>query len=1025
MNGNSTIKRFTARKTLAALAVGSVLMMSTPAAIAADKVNGTIGGQVYVGSGEELQGVSVVITHDTKGLTRTVTTDSDGRFSIRSLPIGLYTLKFFKNGYETLEEKKLRINAGQRSTIDVEMLLAGVERISVTGSKIRRLDLENSSTSLVMTAQDLELLPIASNLASVALLAPGTSSGDSDFGNHASFNGASVAENGYFLNGINITNIRTGIGYVDLPWASISQISVISGGVSAEYGNFIGGVTDLVSKSGDNEFNFGVEVKYTPKDFLDGDSPDVWLSQENDPSSAYMDVNNQDDTYEETEASFWASGAIIEDHLFFYGVYNPKSQNENRATSGSMIRRDTTGDFWLGKLDWYINDDHRLGITGFGNEFEWDDASAAYNAQTNRVIDASGQVSPAIAAGLYKNASNGLWSPSAGNKSGGELFSVNYSGTFTDWLSVSAVYGKLTQTQETINPTAGINYTYDITGPSQINVFNYAAINDIDKQKDTRTNFRIDFDMEFGDHNVKLGYANEKIETFDHIVGAGSGWRAEIRQVTSDTDWTGLANGSFYTANRKFAVHGSTASTLESLYIQDTWSITDNLVVNLGLRHSGFSNENKQGNEYVSMENQLAPRVGVSYDFMGDGSSKLSLNYGRYFMPVSPNTNVRMTLGETNKYEYFEIDGIDQNGVPIRADNGNAPLLWSKTYQDGVPAQPWETMADAKLSPMYSDEYAIAYQHELNDDWAAGLRMTYINLESSIEDVSMMYALKNLQKNDPEAYKKLGIDTSNTDLWIASLINPGQPVHMRGDLNGDGVIGDNEYHTFSAEELGYPEAERKYRSIELTLDGNVNEDFKLNASYTYSRSEGNTEGLLKSDNDQADPGWTRSFDSPELTDNSYGRLPNDTPHNFKLRGTYRVTDELSVGFVSSIVSGRPINAFGYHPTDAGSCATSVSQCWDNEDPNFYVNGQPSERGSAGRTPTIYNFDLNVLYTQQVGPGDLTLQASLFNVFNFKSVTQVEEQYEINKTIGSENPNYGTGTNYQSPRYVTLTARYEF
>ena len=157
-----------------------------------------------------------------------------------------------------------------------------------------------------MIRQSWEKLPVKHDLTSVALLAPGSSLAadpEADYGRGASFNGSSVAENGYFLNGLNITDIRKGLGYIDIPWDAIAQTSVVTGGVSAEYGHFIGGVTDLVTKSGDNEWRFGVKVDYVPHSFLTENSPDQWgVSTQadddgNHPFDPQLKINNQEDKH--------------------------------------------------------------------------------------------------------------------------------------------------------------------------------------------------------------------------------------------------------------------------------------------------------------------------------------------------------------------------------------------------------------------------------------------------------------------------------------------------------------------------------------------------------------------------------------------------------------------------------------------------------------------------------------------------------------------------------------------------------
>ncbi len=167
---------FKTRKSLAAIAVGTALMLAIPSAIAANKINGSIAGQVSVQSGTSLANVQVEIKHESKGVMRSTTSDSNGNFNIKSLPIGKYTIKFTKDGFEAIEEKQIEIKAGTKAAFNVAMFANGdIERISVTGSKVQMVDFESSTTQLVLTADDLARLPVAQDLTSVALLAPSSS----------------------------------------------------------------------------------------------------------------------------------------------------------------------------------------------------------------------------------------------------------------------------------------------------------------------------------------------------------------------------------------------------------------------------------------------------------------------------------------------------------------------------------------------------------------------------------------------------------------------------------------------------------------------------------------------------------------------------------------------------------------------------------------------------------------------------------------------------------------------------------
>ena len=1022
INKNSGIK---SRKTLAAVAVGTALMLSMPSAIAADKINGSIVGQVAMQSGTSLANVDVEIKHESKGITRTTTTDDKGNFTIKALPIGRYTVSFKKDGYDTIVEKEILVKAQSKASLNVSMYEQGIEHIQVTGRAVQVIDFESSTTQLSMTDEELARLPVGQDLTSVALLAPGSSLAadpDGDYGRGASFNGSSVAENGYFLNGLNITDIRKGLGYIDIPWEAIAQTNIVTGGVSAEFGHFIGGVTDMVTKSGDNDFKFGGSIDYIPGS-LGSTSPDTWgySTQADDegnfPFNAVIKDTNRENEYDETRINLYASGAIIEDTLFFYGLYNPQSVTDEYVYENYTYRRkEKEADFWLGKLDWYITDEHSVGFTALNNEWEQTRYDADYDNEASSIGEFGEPVKTA-------------W--------GGKLWSVNYTGLITDDLIVTAVYGVTEQNTQDINSTPELSKVWD-----RRNNWAYEKLGDWVgdyreyEQDDKRTQFRVDLDYDIGDHTIRLGYSQEDVEVSDNIVYAGDGKRYEYRIMSQGTlDWIndnratlgqgpveGVVAGDEYFRAREYDRIGTAKSESRAIYIQDTWRVTDELTLNIGLRNSSFSSYTGEGDKYAEMDNQWAPRLGAIWDMNGNGETKVFANYGRYYMPISPNTGVRMTLGETNQYDYATFDEIGEGSLPT-----NPQSMYLLNYGDGTFTQPPETLVDADLDPMYSDEFAVGVSHQLNEDWVIGARYVYQKLISSIEDTNMKYTLTKWMEQNPEEAAKLDPNWDISSSWVGIVINPGSPVTLAYDQNGDGTVSDGEGVTWDADYIGLPKAERKYQALEFTIEGKPTENSRISASYTYSKSEGNTEGLVSGVHSQADPGWSGSFDSPEFTDHSYGRTSNDIPHKFKVFGSYDITENFDIGAVFFAQEGRARNILGYHPTDVDSCAPEkdVTWCDDWDRQNFYTDGQPSPRGSGGHGDWILNLDLSANYYLATDIGQFTFSAKAFNVFDWDTAETYNDMTEFEKTIGLKDPNYGNPTSYQAPRSFLFTMRYDF
>jgi hypothetical protein len=124
------------------------------------------------------------------------------------------------------------------------------------------IDVRSVESNTVFTQEQIRNLPVARDVNSVALLAPGVVKGDAGLGAGGipSFGGASVAENGYYINGFDVTNIRNFLSYADLPFDAIGEQQIKTGGYGVEYGRSLGGVISLSTKRGTNEWKGGTSV---------------------------------------------------------------------------------------------------------------------------------------------------------------------------------------------------------------------------------------------------------------------------------------------------------------------------------------------------------------------------------------------------------------------------------------------------------------------------------------------------------------------------------------------------------------------------------------------------------------------------------------------------------------------------------------------------------------------------------------------------------------------------------------------
>lgn len=963
----------------AALAIsGSVFVPST--VLAQSNVDGYVYGQV---TGTSPGNVQVRLKSLETGVTKSVSVDGEGRYRLPNVPPGSYEITAERDG--TVVSRTgvvVTLGAGIRADLSVQGDVTVLDSIEVTSTGIAPVEVTKTEASLTITRDKIESMPVGRSVTSVALLAPGAVEGDAAFnsdafGNLASFGGASVGENAYYFNGFNITNFRTGVGYSDIPFAFFNQFEVKTGGYGAEFGRSLGGVVNTTSQRGTNQWQAGVSMYWEPEE-LSARAP-----QSRYPSGNVR-IDNSQDEVDQRSTNIYAGGAIIPNKLFVYGLVELRN-NATTAISAaypdtggavSQTLRQTSEDapFYGAKVDYYPLEGHHLEFTYFRNR-----------NVVNRnfvVTSAGGAVSPQLPETFT---------------SGGETFIGRYTVDITDNFSLSALLGQgeLTEDRESLAP--GLPWAQDRDGGGRVPLTDQTiTIGDINR--DRRRAARLDLEYRLYGHVIRGGIDYERNQSTNQDVSTGGG-----SYVYFGVDGLGLGSGRVEGFIQEYAQAGTSDTTLTALYLEDTWSITDRLSVYAGLRNETFENKNQFGDTYAELKDQWAPRVGISWDFLGDGRSKAYATAGRYYMPIASNTNARAASGEVFVLTYFSADGWNGDGTPTNMTVEEVENLSS-------PVLPGNQFLSQNLDPMYQDELILGVQAEVTKGWLAGARLIFRELGTQIEDFDLCPYILDRYPGDTD-------NVCNQFGYVGAIWNPGRSWTGEYDPDFDGPM-DPVSISFSADELGFPKAKRKYNAVELTLE-NFGQKYYVQGSYTWSQSYGNLEGFVNSDVGQDDGGITQSFDYVALTEGSYGYLPNDRRHKFKLYGYYDVTEQLRVGANASAYSGRPISAFGVHPTD------DHAQGYQNS--SFYNNGVLVPRGTAGETPWLYNVDLSVAYTPSLFEQRLTLGLDIFNVFNFDAKTSVLETAQVASSApgAPAEPGYKTALTYQTPRYARLSLNYRF
>lgn len=966
-------------------------------------------------AGRAASGDTITITSPTTGFSRTITVGADGGYRFSQLPTGQYQVS--RNGGSA---RSVAVNVGTATNLDFSADAGDAERldaITVVGTGvINPIDVSSVESATIMTEQQIDLLPVGRDATSVALLAPGTVRGDNRFGNLASFGGASVAENVYYVNGFNVTNIVKGLAFSQIPFEALQEQQVKTGGYGAEFGRSLGGVINMITKRGTNEWKFGGNVYWSPSSLASGTR--FAYDPERDGSYTVEEGATQD----ALRYNLYGSGPVIKDKLFFFALYQgEKVEADQIFEGGSALAKDSTPQ-GLVKLDWSITDNHSVELTAFRDTQE---------VNTVNYQRTAGDL------GLGGGTENGR----AFARTGGENYVLKWTGYLSDNFTLSALYGRGEYSRAaTDTNSSGCPIVIDARSSADVGPLGIQGcwiggglVGD-PNAGDVRKAWRVDGEWSLGDHLIRFGVDREEFSTVDGNVYSGTDYDASTpggiywRYSNATAGQTLAGNGAIVPDGvtelvrlRYFENGGDFVTKNSAWYLEDNWNITDNFLAYIGVRNESFTNLNSLGGSFVEVKNTWAPRLGFSWDVNGDSTFKVFANAGRYYIPVYANTNVRLAGSELDYIEYYTFTGIDpETGAPTLGTQ-----LGDRFYnsEGGVPDP--RAVVDNELSPMYQDEYILGMQMALNEKWSLGVRGIHRNLKSGMDDVcdgsgAQDWALSNGYSTDEAAAIRSAIDH-------CFLTNPGKDLSINADLDGSGNLVRVDV---PASALGYPRAKRKYTALEVFAERSWDDKWSLQASYTYAKSLGNTEGYVRSDNGQDDAGITTSFDYPGLMDGSYGYLPNDRRHSLKVFGAYRLAEEWTLGASLLVQSGRPYNCFGVYPSsgpnpDAAAYGSESFYCGYNQagtgGGNYADYLVP--RGTAGRVGWAREFDLRLTYDPAWAKG-LKMSMAIRNLLDSKDYYRVQDVRD-DGTSGSPLSTYLQPRGFVAPRAVTFSIQYDF
>src|SRR5829696_705940 len=319
---------------LIALVLGLALL---PAA-QAQTTGANLIGRVLDKSGSPLPGATITATQKETGLTRSTVTESDGTYSLPSVPVGPYTVTVELNGFATVTIEEVRLNVASQREINIDMSPSTVEE-SITVIDEAPLVQTTPSIGTVVSEQQLENLPLnGRQFANLAVLAPGTelayNSDPTKPGQlTVALNGGIGRNVNFLVDGGDNTDDTIGGALQNFNLESVQEFNIQTQQYKAEYGRSTGGVLTVVTKTGTNNIA-GSAWGFFRDDSLNSETESELIADR--VARENHEPEPGKGAYERKQYGLALGGPIVRDRAHFFATYE-KTDRETSYTVNTPI----------------------------------------------------------------------------------------------------------------------------------------------------------------------------------------------------------------------------------------------------------------------------------------------------------------------------------------------------------------------------------------------------------------------------------------------------------------------------------------------------------------------------------------------------------------------------------------------------------------------------------------------------------------------------------------------------------------
>jgi len=634
----------------ARIVMAVIAAMTLAAGAAAQTTSGTISGRVLDVNGAALPGATATAKSPNLQGSREVVTSENGDYIFTALPSGPYTITFSLTGFQD-QVRTVVLAPTQVLPLEVRLGPAQVsEEVTVTGRSADTL----TRTAQIATnfSQDLiASLPTSRDLNSILLMAPGVH--PTGPAGAFSFGGSVTFENLFLLNGVSINENIRGQAFDTAIEDAIQETTVANGGVSAEFGRFSGGVVNIITKSGGNQFSGS---------FRESLNNDKWRTLT--PFETERRATTPEPRIDKVvpTSEYTLGGPVFRDRLWFFTSGRLRDESQGRTLIATAVpyefveeqrRYEVKGTYSLAR-------DHRFQV----NYNHHDRAQQNYSFNQNLTMDLRSLGTRRLPERLY---------------------AFTYSGIVTPRLAFEALVSKRTfqfigagaKSTDLIDGTLLIDNSRGGTRWWSDTFCGVCTPEGRDSEDVFAKGSYFLSTPRLGSHNLVFGYDNfNDIRTANNhqsgsdyrilsagaiVAGSGAG-ESDIFPIflgdgTTTIQWNPILQES---EGSNFRTHSG--------FVNDTWRVGNRLTANVGLRYDKNHGADQSGN-VVAKDSAWSPRFGVIWDPNGKGAWSVTASVAKYVAAISNPVADSSAAGGNPQTRQFIYRGDSINGP------GTAPLV--------------------------------------------------------------------------------------------------------------------------------------------------------------------------------------------------------------------------------------------------------------------------------------------------------------------------------------------------------------